>query len=102
MDPKCSTEAEEWLPVELIVGSWPLARKIIGRYIAPGAETWEGTTAAWFAEPAKQAMPFFVIINGPGYLLLYARSISGLFGLPIAIVRINRQLAANVQMAVAA
>lgn len=77
-------------PVEVIVGSWPAARRVIGRFIPPGQKVWEGYEAAYFATEAPTMLPFYLIVIGQDRLTLYCRSLAGELGTLIAIVRISR------------
>jgi hypothetical protein len=84
-----STDEELDYPVEIIVTTWPAARQYIERLIPPGQGVWEGTAAAWFAEPAPHCAPFSVLIIGADHLALYCRSVGGQLGAPVAIARVR-------------
>jgi hypothetical protein len=81
---------EEDPPVEVTVGSWPAARRMLARFIPTGQEVWEGTEAAYFATTAPHMLPFYLVIVSTNSLALYCRSLAGQLGTPIAIVRVSR------------
>lgn len=77
-------------PVEVIVGSWPAARRMLARFIPNGQIPWEGTEAAYFSVSAPHMLPFYLIVIGSDRLTLYCRSLGGELGTPIVIARVSR------------